>query len=425
MERTPATAPGATYAPVKAVGSHAVAFVFVTVVIDMIGIGLIIPVLPGMIRDLTGTDLANAAAIGGWLFFVYGFMQFLCGPLMGNLSDAFGRRPVLLLSVAGLGIDFFLTAMAPTLFWLFVGRVIAGFFGASYTTANAFVADVTKPEDRGKAYGMIGAAWGIGFVLGPAIGGLLGEYGHRVPFYVAAGLSLANVVYGYFVLPETLPKENRRPFSIWRANPLGALLALRKRPGILALAAALFLFSLGHAVYPAVWSYFTMHQFGWSEAMVGASLAFYGVVTAIVQGGMTGPIIKRLGEARSAILGLCASVVALIGFGAAGAGWVMFVMMLVGCLEGIALPAVNAMMSQRVPADAQGELAGAVSSLANISSLLGVVAMSQLFGIFAEPDAPLHVPGMPFFAAAALTLLALLLLAMADRRALQSAAQVP
>jgi DHA1 family tetracycline resistance protein-like MFS transporter len=259
---------------------------------------------------------------------------------------------------------------------------------------------------------MIGAAWGIGFVLGPAIGGLLGEFGPRVPFFVAAGLSLLNLVYGYFVLPETLPPERRRPFDIRRANPLGTLIALRRVPGIGALATVLFVFALGHSVYPAVWPFFTMHQFTWSEAMVGASLAFFGVMTAIVQGGLTGPIIKRLGERRAAILGLSASVLALTGFGAAQAGWVMFAMMVIGCLEGVAMPAVNAMMSQRVPANAQGELQGGVSSLQNIASVVGIVAMSQIFGVFASESAPIHAPGMPFFVAAMLTGTALTVLVM-------------
>ncbi|MFN8829792.1 MAG: TCR/Tet family MFS transporter [Labrys sp. (in: a-proteobacteria)] len=394
---------------------HAVLFIFITVVIDMIGLGLIIPVLPEMIRSLSGTDLADAATIGGWLFFTYGAMQFLCGPLMGNLSDAFGRRRVLLLSVAGLGVDYLLTALAPTLLWLFIGRALAGFFGASYTTANAYIADVTTPKERGKAFGMIGAAWGIGFVLGPAIGGLLGEFGPRVPFFVAAGLSLVNLAYGYFVLPETLPPERRRPFDLRRANPLGTLMALRRVPGVGRLALVVFVFAIGHSVYPAVWAYFTMYRFGWSEAMVGASLAFFGVMTAIVQGGLTGTIIKRFGERRAAMLGLTASVLALTGFGAAQAGWVMFAMMVVGCIEGVVMPAVNAMMSQRVPPNAQGELQGGISSLQNIASVTGILAMSQIFGLFASPAAPIHAPGMPFFVAAVMTATALAILVTSVR----------
>ena len=296
---------------------HALTFVLVTVLIDMIGLGIIIPVLPRLIEDIAHVDIARASVIGGWLFVAYSAMQFLFGPIIGNLSDAYGRRPVLLLSVAGLGVDYLFTAFAPTIAWLFLGRLIAGICGASYTTANAFIADITEPENRAKAFGMVGAAFGIGFTLGPALGGLFSHWGDRAPFFLAAGLSIANLVYGYFVLPETFAKEKRRPFVLARANPLGSLIAFRRHPLLLGFGSVLFLHFLATNVYPAIWAYYTIYRYQWSELEVGLSLAAFGVITAIVQGGMVGPFIKQFGEWTAAVISLTVECIIAVGYGLA------------------------------------------------------------------------------------------------------------
>ncbi len=402
--------------PPRPPGSHALAFVLVTVLIDMIGIGIILPVLPAMIGSLAGVQVSGASTIGGWLMVSYAAMQFLCGPLLGNLSDAYGRRPVLLLSVAGLGIDYALTAFAPSIAWLFVGRLVAGLFGASYSTANAYIADITAPAERGKAFGMIGAAFGVGFVIGPAIGGLLGEFGPRVPFLFAAGLSLLNLAYGWLVLPETLPPERRRPFSLSRANPAGALVALSRHPVVLSFAAVLVLHFLATSAYPAVWAYYTIERYGWTEWQVGLSLATYGIVTAVVQGGLVGPLIRRFGEWRAAVIALSVEAGVAFAYAAATQGWMIYVLLVAGALQNIAMPAINAMMSQRVGPDEQGELQGAVSGLSGITSIVGPLVATQLFGAFTGPAAPVYLPGAPFLASGLMSMCALWLFTRRGRR---------
>ena len=390
----------------KPAGPHALAFVLATVVIDMIGIGLILPVLPALIRELAHVDVAQAAVIGGWLLVAYSAMQFLFGPVIGNLSDAYGRRPVLLLALAGLGLDYALSAFAPSIAWLFAGRLIAGACGASHVTAYAYIADITPPERRAKAFGAIGAAFGIGFVIGPAIGGLLGAYGPRVPFMAAAVLALANVAYGWFVLPESLPPEKRRPFRLRRANPLGSLAVLGRDPVLRVFGLVVFLHFLATAVYPAVWAYYTIYRYGWSELQVGLSLAVYGIVTAAVQGGLVGPIIARLGEWRTALLALVVEVAAGFGYGIASAGWFIYVLIVVGAPQNIALPAINSMMTRRVGERAQGELQGALASITGITAIVGPLLATQLFGHFTGAGAPLELPGAPFFAAMMLSTVA-------------------
>jgi MFS transporter, DHA1 family, tetracycline resistance protein len=401
--------------PAAKPGKHALAFVLITVLIDMIGLGIVLPVLPRMIEALSEVDISAASRIGGWLFVAYSAMQFLCGPIIGNLSDAYGRRPVLLLSVAGLGVDYLLTAFAPSIAWLFVGRLVAGICGASYTTANAFIADITAPEERAKAFGLIGAAFGVGFIVGPALGGFLGEYGTRLPFFAAAALSAANLAYGWLVLPETLPSDKRRPFTLARANPLGALVAFRNQPAILALAAVLLLHFLATNVYPAVWAYYTIYRYGWTSFEVGLSLAAYGVVTAIVQGGLVGPFIKRFGERMAALISLVTEVVVAVCYAFASQGWMVYALLVVGALQGIAYPAITAMMTNRVGDDVQGELQGAISSLMGIASIIGPAVAAQLFGAFSGKDALFELPGMPFLASAALSAVALWLFIAAPR----------
>ena len=288
----------------RAPGKLALVFVLLTVLMDTVGLGIIIPVTPELIMELTGEGLSRASIFGGWLAFSYAMMQFVCAPILGNLSDRFGRRPILLYSVASLGIDYLVMAMAPTIAWLFVGRALAGIAGASFTTAYAYITDISPPEKRAQNFGMIGAAFGAGFILGPAIGGLLGAYGPRAPFFVAAGLSLANFVYGMFVLPETLADDKRRQFKWRRANPVGTLLQIRRYPAVLGMLAALFLWQVAHQVMPSIWTYYTMLKFGWSEAMIGASLASFGIIMVIGQSTLPRIVVPKLGEHLTASLGL-------------------------------------------------------------------------------------------------------------------------
>jgi MFS transporter, DHA1 family, tetracycline resistance protein len=341
---------------------------------------------------------------------VYSAMQFLWGPVIGNLSDAYGRRPVLLLSIFGLGLDYLVTVFAPTITWLFAARLLAGLCGASYTTASAYVADITAPEDRAKAFGYVGAAFGIGFVLGPGVGGLLGQFGPRTPFFVAAGFSLLNFVYAYFVLPESLPRERRRPFEWSRANPLGAVLKLRAHPLMIRWATVIFMAFIAQAVYPAVWAFAAIERYGWDAASIGLSLAFYGAVSALFQGVLVGPAIRFLGERRAALAGMIIGVLAAAGYAAATQGWMIYVLIVFGGLQGFAMPAINAMMSHEVEPEAQGELQGAVTSLQALGSVFGPPLMTSVFAFFTSSNAPFGFAGAPFLLASLLMLVGTLLL---------------
>jgi DHA1 family tetracycline resistance protein-like MFS transporter len=405
-----------SFPPAKPVSRHAVTFVLLTVLLDMVGFGLIIPVLPALIEEVGQVSLADASIIGGWMFFAFSVAQFAFSPLMGNLSDRFGRRPLLLLAIAGLGIDYILQAFAPTLLWLFVGRAIAGFCGSSWIIANAYLTDITAPEDRAKAFGMMGAAFGVGFILGPALGGLLGEFGPRVPFFVAAAVSGANLVYGWFVLPETLPPENRRAFSWRRSNPFGAFKVFRQYKGVLPMCAVLFVFFFSSSVYPAIWPFWGIAKFGWSEAMVGLSLAVFGVVMAVFQGVLTGPAVKAFGEHRVALIGLVSAAIAAAGYGLAGSLGVVVVLMVVHGPEGFIHPMLTAMMTRDVPDNAQGELQGGIAAIMNVAMLGGTVFFSQVFGYFMQPGAPLQSPDIAYFLAAAGMGLALVLFVIFVRK---------
>ena len=387
---------------------HALTFVLITVLIDTIGLGIIMPVTPGLIRDLTGEGLSEAAVYGGWLAFVFAVMQFLSAPVLGNLSDRFGRRPVLLLSLAVLGVDYIIMGLAPTLAWLFVGRALAGIAGASYTPAYAYVADISPPERRAHNFGLIGAAFGGGFIIGPAIGGLLGEFGPRVPFFVAASLSLLNVIYGYFVLPESLPPDLRRRFEWKRSNPLGTLLQMRKQSTIMGLLSVLFLWELATQVFPSIWPFYTMYRFNWSVAAVGWSLAFIGAIFAISQV-MTGAVVARLGERRATTLGIAFGIIGYIGYTLASQGWMMYVWLSTWLVAGFVMPAVTAILSHRVSSDAQGELQGAIACCYSLAAILGPPLMTQLFGRFSGESAPIHFPGAPFLCAMLLSVGCLLL----------------
>jgi DHA1 family tetracycline resistance protein-like MFS transporter len=398
---------------VPPVSRHAITFVLLTVLIDTIGFGIVLPVLPTLIRDLRHAGLDDAARWGGWLAFAYAAMQFVCAPIMGNLSDRFGRRPVLLASLAAFGIDYLVMAFAPTLVWLFVGRVIAGITGAAYGTANAFIADITPPEKRSENFGLIGAAFGVGFILGPAIGGFLSDLGPRAPFFVAATLALANVAYGWLVLPESLPPDKRRPFSFAIANPFGTFGLLAKHPGVPRLAVALMLWMLGHQVLPSVWTYYTMLRFQWDQRIVGLSLAAAGISMIVVQGTLTRVAIPKLGERRAATLGLALGAAGYLVYAAAHEGWVMFAGLAVFALSGLVYPSINGLMSRRAGEDEQGALQGAIGSLYGLTEIVGPIVMTQLFAIFSGASAPFYFPGAPFALSALLTMAALWLVARA------------
>ncbi|OYX24015.1 MAG: ABC transporter permease [Rhodobacterales bacterium 32-66-7] len=391
--------PSVTANPSVPVSRHAVTFVLITVFLDMVGFGLIMPVLPKLIEDVGSVGIGQAAVIGGWMFASFSLAQFVFAPLMGNLSDRFGRRPLLLLAIFGLGVDFILSAWAPTLFWLFVGRVFAGVCGASWIIASAFIADVTAPADRAKSYGLMGAAFGVGFVIGPAIGGLLGEFGPRVPFWVAAGISLLNFAYGWFVLPETLAPENRRRFEWWRANPFGAFRVFATYPGVLPMVLVMGLFFFATSVYPAIWAFWGIAKFGWSEAVVGLTLAVFGLISGGFQGFLTGPAVARFGEERVALFGMVCATLVLFGYGLVGSLGAVVVLMILHGPEGFVHPVLTAMLTKRVPEDAQGELQGGISAVTNVAMLLGTVFFAFLFGHFMAEGRAWQSPDVAYLVA--------------------------
>jgi DHA1 family tetracycline resistance protein-like MFS transporter len=387
----------------------ALIFIFITLLIDCTGIGIIIPVVPTLIRELTGSSISGAASYGGWLTFAYASMQFVFSPILGGLSDRFGRRPIILISLLGLGIDYIFLYLAPTLFWLFIGRVIAGICGASFTTASAYIADISTPDKRAQNFGMIGAAFGLGFIVGPLLGSLFSQFGVRVPFLVAAILALLNWLYGYFVLPESLSIDNRRRFDWKRANPLGSLLQLKKYPATIGLIASMVLIYIaGHAAQ-STWTYFTMERFNWNEQWVGYSIAFVGVSIAVVQGGLIKPAMKILGEKKAVYFGLSFYVIGFVLFSMATKGWMMFAFMLPYALGGIAGPAIQGIVSAKVPANEQGELQGALTSLMSLTSIVGPILMTTLFAYFTAANAPIYFPGAPFMMGAVLTVFSLLI----------------
>ena len=384
---------------------NAAMFVLITVVLDSMGIGIIMPVMPDLLQELSGLTIGEAALWGGYLSFTYALMQFVFSPVLGGLSDRYGRRPVLLISLAFMSVDYLIMALAPTLAILFLGRVLAGISGATYATATAYIADVTPKEGRAKAFGLVGAGFGIGFILGPVVGGLMGEIGTRAPFYAAAALALANFVYGWFVLPESLPSSRRRPFEWRRANPFGALAQLARVPMVAWLVGAMFLYSLAHYVFPAVWSFYAKAAFLWTNAEIGLSLAAVGVGFAVVQGGLIGLILKRFGEVRTVVLGLGLNTVGMVGLAFATQGWMAYALMPVTALGAIVTPAQTGLMANRVPDDSQGELQGALSSVQAVCSVISPLVMTQVFGAFTS-DEGAFFPGAPFLLAAAIMVLA-------------------
>lgn len=382
----------------------AIGFIFITLLIDVTGLGLIIPVLPKLIEQLVHGGISEASKWGGWLTFAYAIMQFLFSPVLGNLSDQYGRRPILLLSLLGFGIDYIFLALAPSIGWLIVGRIIAGITGASMTTATAYIADISTNENRAQNFGMIGAAFGLGFIIGPVMGGILGEYGARLPFVVAAILSLVNALYGYFVLPESLSKENRRPFEWKRANPLSSFIRLKKYPSIDGLIGSLILIYLASHSVQSTWTFINIAKFNWSEATIGYSLGVVGILVALVQGVLIRFVNPKLGNEKSVYIGLLLYSGGLILFAFASQTWMMFVFLIPYCLGGIAGPALQSIISGKVPSNEQGELQGALTSLISATTIIGPVIMTYLFAHFTQQNAPVHFPGAPFLLGAALML---------------------
>jgi DHA1 family tetracycline resistance protein-like MFS transporter len=340
---------------------------------------------------------------------MYAIMQFLFAPVMGNLSDRFGRRPVLLGSLFGFGIDYLFLAFSPTIWWLFIGRTIAGITGASYSTATAYIADISEPEKRAQNFGLVGAAFGMGFIIGPVIGGLLGQFSVRLPFFAAAGFSLLNFLYGFFILPESLPKENRRSFEWKRANPLGSLIQLKKYPALISLAVAFFLLSLAGQATQSTWPYFTMYKFHWDEKWVGYSLGFVGLTVGIVQGGLIRIIIPKLGQQKSIVTGMILFCISFALFAFANHGWMMFAFMVPYALGGIAGPSMQSLMSAQVEPNAQGELQGALTSLMSLGGIIGPLMMTGLFAYFTRSDGKINFPGAAFLAGSLLTFAATLI----------------
>lgn len=431
----------------------AIGFIFVTLLIDVIGFGIIIPVIPGLITHLTGGTMSEASRIGGWLMFAYALMQFIFAPVLGGLSDQYGRRPVLLMSLFGFGIDYIFQAYAPTIGWLFVGRVLAGILGSSFTTGAAYIGDVSTPETRAQNFGLVGAAFGLGFIIGPAIGGLLGAYGPRAPFLAAAALALLNWLYGLLVLPESLDAANRRKFDWKRANPIGTLLQLRKYPIITGMVASMVLLYIAAQAVQGAWSYYTMEKFGWNEKMVGYSLSFVGLLTALVQGWLIriiipklgasnlfvrsdpnevanpaianapdildeeiarpnpGPIPDqtRLGQIRGVYIGLGLYALGFLLFAFATETWMMFAFLIPYCLGGIAGPSLQGLISGEVPANEQGELQGGLTSLMSVTSIVGPLIMTNIFAWFTSPSAPVYFPGAAMLTGAVLCIISTLL----------------
>ncbi len=392
---------------------HALAFVVITVLVDVIGFGIVLPVLPRLLVEISGSDIARSSRLSGYLLVVFAAMQLLCAPLLGNLSDRFGRRPILLLSLAVYALNYLIMGLANSIGLLFIGRILTGAAGATTATANAFIADISASDERAGRFGLMGVAFGLGFVVGPLLGGILGEFGVRVPFFAAAALALVNLAYGALVLPETLPRELRRPLSLRRANPIGALTALRRQPLVGAITGAVLFYHVGHFVYPSVWSFYAMEKFAWSSAEIGYSLGAVGVAAALVQGGLIRWAIPRLGAPRTALTGLGCAALAYVSFAFASGAVEVYLSIAISGLAGLAMPALQAIMADATPEDGQGELQGALASISSLAALIGPLVMTQVFAAFAGPDAVVYFPGAPFLLAAGLTVVTLMLLAPA------------
>lgn len=384
-------------------------FIFLTVVIDTIGLGIIIPVIPSLIKELIHGNLSEASHYGGWLMFSYAFTQFIFASMLGNLSDCYGRRPVLLMSLLGFCINYILMGFAPSILWLFIGRLIAGVTGASHTVAAAYIADISTPEKKAQNFGLLGAAFGLGFIIGPVIGGLLGQYSPRLPFFAAAALSLCNFIYGYLVVPESLKQENRRPFSWRNANPIGAFKHMKRYPQIYALIICIFLVNLAAHAVQSTWSYYTMEKFAWDERMVGISLGFIGTMLTIVQAGLLRIVIPKIGLQKSILAGLLFFTIGLPLIAIASSTWMLFIASIFYVCAGIGGPAIQSLISNITPANEQGQIQGGLASVVSLTAIFGPLMMSNLFSIFTRENTTTYFPGAPFLLGGLLTFTALLI----------------
>lgn len=387
----------------------AIGFIFITLILDITGMGIIIPIMPDLIKELIHGDIAEAAEWGGWLMTAYALMQFVFAPIVGSLSDKYGRRPILLLSLLGFGLDFILLALAPSIWWLFVGRMIAGIMGASITTASAYISDISNDSNRAQNFGMIGAAFGIGFILGPLIGGILGDYGVRLPFWAAAGISFINLIYGYFVLPESLAKEDRSPFRWKKANPIGNILHFKHFPMVIGMMLLYFLFMTGSQSVNSVWSYYTKEKFEWSNSMIGISLSVVGVLVGVVQGFLTKHADRKLGSINSIYIGLGLYAIGNILFAFATESYMMFLFLIPYCLGGIAGPAFQNIITRQVPRNEQGALQGGLTSSLSLSNIVGPFIMSHIFSYFSVRGTEHYFPGAPYILGGVLFILSFLL----------------
>ena len=393
------------------------AFILVTIFIDVLGIGIIIPILPELVKDFVGGSTASAGRWFGIIAATYAATQFFFAPVLGSLSDRFGRRPIILISLFGFGVDYVIQGMAPSIGWLFVGRVIAGIMGASFTTANAYIADVSGPEDRARNFGLMGVAFGLGFIFGPVLGGFLGGIHLRLPFFGSAALALINWLYGFFVLPESLPSEKRGDFSWKKANPMGSITVLKRYPLVAYLAVSFVFIGLAQRGLETVWVLYTGYRFGWDETTNGLSLAMVGAMAILVQGVLVKPFIKRFGERRTIFIGLVAATLAFLGYGLAYEGWMMFVVIIFGGLGGISGPAIQGLIAGTVAAHDQGKIQGAITSLMSLTSILApLIFAAGLFSYFTSPAAPVLLPGAPFLVGSVLSAISVLILLRLFRR---------
>ena len=388
---------------------HSLLFIFITIFIDITGLGIIIPVIPALITELINGSISEAAKYSGWLMFSYASLQFLFAPFLGGLSDQYGRRPVILLSLFGFGVNYLVLALAPNIIWLFLGRIFQGIMGASLTTASAYIADISTPEKKAQNFGLIGAAFGLGFILGPVIGGYLGQFGSRVPFIAAAAFTLINLIYGYFILPESLDKKNRRKFDIKRANPVGTLMSLKRYPVISGLLICIVLFNIAQHATHSTWTFFTIEKFDWSEKLVGYSLGFIGLLAAIVQGGLIRVIIPKLGNINSVYFGMIFYILGLSLFAFAEEGWMVFAFAIPLSLGGISGPALQGIMTNKIPDDEQGEFQGGMTSLVSLTAIIGPLLMTNLFSYFTSENSFYYFPGAPFMVGAIISFFGLII----------------
>ena len=403
----------------------AVGFIFVTLVLAIVGFSLLIPVLPKLLVEFRGGDVASGSHAYGWVVSIYALMQFIGSPILGSLSDRFGRRRIILIATAGSAIDYVIMACAPTLAWLFVARTIAGFTAGVLATANAYIVDVTPPEKRAGAFGLIGAAFGIGFIIGPALGGLLGQVDLRLPFWVAAGCSATNWLYGFFVLPESLKPENRRAFDWKRANPVGALLALQRFPGVLGLAECYFILMLAQNMMFSTWALYTDHRYHWSPLDVGLSLMFVGVLSGLVQAVLVKKLVPKIGDTRAVLIGLAISATAYVAYGLSPYGWMIYVIMVFGAFAGISGPALQSYITKHVPPNEQGAVQGVYAGLASLAGIPGPFIATWSFGWAIAHKSQFDLQGISFFEGAGFTLIALVLAWRSFRKDDKRAVTVP